>query len=177
MNIVLRGFLHNNGSAATDRASTKSGLCPTLIEGLQGFFTVPYHRQNCTLRAFELFGALYMHNIDNKYPTGRDSNPVGLRLSFEPQRDRISNRNWQFLWEMIPGKHDKLNQYCFNPLTAKLFNLILHPLEVVSRWRDLQPQVSENYSDFTKWRSTLFKSCWLMSHFIFNILKMRYLMC
>ena len=32
-----------------------------------------------------------------------------------------------------------------NPLTAKLFNLNFHPLEVVSRWRDPQLQVSENY--------------------------------
>ena len=39
----------------------------------------------------------------------------------------------------------------FNPLTTKLFNLNFHPLEVVSRWRDPQLQVSENYSDLTKW--------------------------
>ena len=45
----------------------------------------------------------------------------------------------------------------FNPLTAKLFNLNFHPLEVVSRWRDPQLQVSLNYSDLTKWRSTVFK--------------------
>ena len=31
-----------------------------------------------------------------------------------------------------------------NPLAAKLFNLNFHPLEVVSRWRDPQFQVSEN---------------------------------
>ena len=30
-------------------------------------------------------------------------------------------------------------------------------------------QASENYSDFAKWRSTDFKYCWLMSHFIFVI--------
>ena len=46
-----------------------------------------------------------------------------------------------------------------NPLTAKLFNLNFHPLEVVSRWRDPQLQVSENYSDLTLWRSTVFKYC------------------
>ena len=65
----------------------------------------------------------------------------------------------------------------FNPLTAKLFSLNFHPLEVVSRWRDPQLQVSENYSNLTNWRSTLFKSCWLISHFIFNIFKMWNLMC
>ena len=67
--------------------------------------------------------------------------------------------------------------FSFNPLTAKLFNLNFHPLEVVSHWRDPQIQVSENYSDLTKWRSTLFKYCWLMSHFIFNMFKRWYLMC
>ena len=38
----------------------------------------------------------------------------------------------------------------FNPLTAKLFNLNFHTLEVVSRSRDPQLQVSENYSDLTQ---------------------------
>ena len=46
-----------------------------------------------------------------------------------------------------------------NPLIAKLFNLNFHPLEVMSRCRDQQLQVSENYSDLTKWRSTVFKYC------------------
>ena len=57
-----------------------------------------------------------------------------------------------------------------NPLTAKLFNPNFHPLEVVACWRDPQLQVSENYSDLTKWRSTVFKSCWLM-------FKRWYIMC
>ena len=34
-------------------------------------------------------------------------------------------------------------------LTAKLFNWNFYPLEVVSRWRGPQLQVSENYSDLT----------------------------
>ena len=33
---------------------------------------------------------------------------------------------------------------CINPLTAKLFNWNFYPLEVASRWRDPQLQVSEN---------------------------------
>ena len=36
-----------------------------------------------------------------------------------------------------------------NLLTSKLFNLNLYPLEVVSRSRDPQRQVSEKYSDLT----------------------------
>ena len=71
----------------------------------------------------------------------------------------------------------KTNGYIFNPLTAKLFNPNFYPLEVVSRWRDPQLQVSENYSDLTKWRSIVLKYCWFMSYFIFNIFNMRYLMC
>ena len=67
--------------------------------------------------------------------------------------------------------------YLFNPLAAKLFNLNFHPLEVVSRWRDPQLQVSKNYSDLTKWRSTVFKYCWLMSHFIFTMFKRWYKVC
>ena len=61
------------------------------------------------------------------------------------------------------------NSIVFNPLTAKLFNLNFHPLEVVSRWRDPQFQVGDIYSDLTQWRSNVFKYCWLMSHFIFYL--------
>ena len=63
-----------------------------------------------------------------------------------------------------------------NPLTAKLFNMNVHSLEVVSRCRDPQLQVSENYTDLTKWRSTVFKSFRFMSHFIFNKFKRWYLL-
>ena len=65
----------------------------------------------------------------------------------------------------------------FKGLTAKLFNWNFHSFEVVSRWRDPQLQASENYADLTKWRSTIFKSYWLMSRFIFNMFKSWYTMC
>ena len=64
-----------------------------------------------------------------------------------------------------------LKHLLVQPLTAKLLNLNFHPLHVVPRCRDPQLQVSENSSNLTKWRSTLFKSCCLMSLFIFNIFK------
>ena len=44
-----------------------------------------------------------------------------------------------------------LHLHGFNPFTAKLFIWNFHPLEVVPP----QLQVSENYSDLTKWRSTI----------------------
>ena len=50
---------------------------------------------------------------------------------------------------LVVKKKVWLPQSSFNPLTAKLFNLNFHSLEVVSRWRDSQLQVSENYSDLT----------------------------
>ena len=58
-----------------------------------------------------------------------------------------------------------------HPSTAKLFNLNFHPLEVASRWRDPQLQVSENYSDWTKWRSTVIKYCWLIHTLSLTCLK------
>ena len=45
-----------------------------------------------------------------------------------------------------------------NSVTAILFTWNFHPHEVVSRWRDPQLQVNENYSDFTRWRSTMLRS-------------------
>ena len=77
--------------------------------------------------------------------------------------------------DMSLGEH-RLDVLTHNPLPAKLFNLNFHPLEVVCRWRDSQLQVSENYSNLTKSRSTVFKYCWLMSLFIFNMFKRWYLM-
>ena len=44
-----------------------------------------------------------------------------------------------------------VSQALVNLLTAKLCNWNFHALEFVSRWRDPQLQVSENYSGFTKW--------------------------
>ena len=42
---------------------------------------------------------------------------------------------------------------------------------------DSQVQVSEKYSDLTKRRSTILKSCWLMSRFVFNMFVFTCLMC
>ena len=42
-------------------------------------YSAQYHRQHCTLHAFEQFG-LYMHNHDDKYPS---------RPGFEPGTPRL----------------------------------------------------------------------------------------
>ena len=48
------------------------------------------------------------------------------------------------------AQNDQVIVTILNPLTANLFKLNFHPLEVVSRLRDPQLQVSENSSDLTK---------------------------
>ena len=53
---------------------------------------------------------------------------------------------------VVKYEKKKLLEMAVNLLIAKLFYLNFHPLEVVSRWRDSQLQVTENYSDLTKWR-------------------------
>ena len=85
---------------------------------------------------------------------------VGVRV---PLNKSVSKCSTSIAWNILGFVN-------FNPLTAKLFNMNFHPLEVVSRWRDPQLQVSEIYSDLRKWKSTVFKNCWLMSHFNWHIL-------
>ena len=97
----------------------------------------------------------------------KHSTPCSRITSWSRARDGHVHTTWTVTIIIEP----------LSPLTANLFNLIFYPLEVLSRWRDPQLQVSENYSDLTKWRSFLCKFCWLMSYFIFNIFKMWYLMC
>ena len=53
---------------------------------------------------------------------------------------------------MIIGSNHVLNSY-----PAKLIYLNFHPLEVVSRYRDPQPQVVENYSYLLNLQILIFK--------------------
>ena len=43
-------------------------------------YCAQYHKQHCTLQAFEQFGALCVHNHDDKYPA---------RPGFEPGTSRL----------------------------------------------------------------------------------------
>ena len=95
MNIALRRFLHNHGNIATE-GSPKSGLYSTLIEWLQGFFTVHSTIDN-TVHSRPLNGL--EHCICTTLMThirpGRDSNPVP---SFEPQLNRMIHRGRPILY-------------------------------------------------------------------------------
>ena len=164
--IVWYGIFHSSyfiimhGNVAT-KGNPKLGLCPTLIEW-----------NHCTLQTFEQFraGCIFMHK-----PPSQTSDParVWTRYLWVPSHNR---KEWAIDGPTLSITFTMFTMI-FNPLTAKLFNMKFHPLEVVSRWRDPQLQVSENYSDLTKWRSTVFKYCWLMSHFIFNMFKRWHFMC
>ena len=107
---------------------------------------------------------LWWDKCDDTASQRQNSKPGGLRSSTLPI-DHIGfsqywlftserGRNFLFLWNLnataVDGRAIFLVEAgSFNPLTAKLFNLNFQPLEVVSRWRDPQLQVSENYSDLT----------------------------
>ena len=56
-----------------------------------------------------------------------------------------------------------------NPLTAMIFNLNCHPHEVVSRYRDPQLQVGENYSYLFNLRPNMYNFLSLKTHFIINM--------
>ena len=80
MNIALSRFLYNHGNIATE-GSPKPGLCPTLSSNdlFQGFFKV-HSTIGSTVHPHEEFGALYMHNHDDNYPSRPGLAPGTPRL-------------------------------------------------------------------------------------------------
>ena len=78
MNIVLRRFLHNHQIMAISRqkeARSRDYAVLLFRKTPRVLYSAQYHREPCTLNSFEQFGALYMHNHDDKYPS---------RPGFEP---------------------------------------------------------------------------------------------
>ena len=53
-------------------------------------YSAQYHRQHCTLHAFEQFGALYIHSHDDKYPSRPGFEPGTPK--FEPQSIQMNHR-------------------------------------------------------------------------------------
>ena len=56
MNIALHRFLHNHGNIATEGSRDYALLLFRMT--LSVLYSAQYHRQHCTLHAFEQFGAL-----------------------------------------------------------------------------------------------------------------------
>ena len=52
---------------------------------LMVLYSAQYHRQHCTLHAFEQFGSLYMHNHDDKYPSRPGLESGTPRLGYKPR--------------------------------------------------------------------------------------------
>ena len=80
MNIALLRFLHNHGNIATEGSPKSSRV----------LYSAQYHRQHCTLHAFEQFGALSMHNHDDKYPSRPGFEPGTPRLQAPVDTDEAS---------------------------------------------------------------------------------------
>ena len=80
MNIALHRFLHNPGNIATEEARSRDYALLLFRMTSSVLYSAQYHRQHCTLHAFEQFGALYMHNHDDKYPSRPGFKPGILRL-------------------------------------------------------------------------------------------------
>ena len=105
---------------------------------------------------------------------------ISLLYSLIAENSRFFKKTrWWFdrLFLIFSSKLNFVKRFKFKALAAKLFNWDFHPLEVVSRLRDPQLQLSENYLNLTKLRSTNFISCWLLPRFIFNRFKSWYVMC
>ena len=73
----------------------------------------------------------------------------------------------EFHWRKVRD-YNKVLVYCLNPFPAKVIYLKFKPVEVVSRYRDTQPQVVENYLYLINLKPNIYKSWSLDTHFIPN---------
>ena len=55
-------------------------------------YSAQYHRQHCTLQAFKQFGALYVHNPDDKYPTRPGFEPSTSEFQATTESNEPSSR-------------------------------------------------------------------------------------
>ena len=88
MNIALHRFLYNHGNIASE-GSPKPALLLFRMT-LKVFYSALYYRQHFTLHAFELFGALYMHNYYDKYPARSGLEPGTSRLQVPVDTNKLS---------------------------------------------------------------------------------------
>ena len=79
MNIALRRFLHIDAISRQNERSRDYALLLFRMNS-RVCYSAQYHRQHCTLQAFEQFRALYIHNHDDKYPARTGFKPGTSRL-------------------------------------------------------------------------------------------------
>ena len=100
---------------------------------------------------------IYHRNGDvDSYLTRKELNeiknhPLDVVSPYRDTQRQVSKNDFYTFVQYVQFDLKKTCQsMSFNLLIAKLFSLNFHPLEVVSRWRDPQLQVCENYLDLTK---------------------------
>ena len=82
------------GNIETER-SPKCGYAFLLFRmTTRVLYSTRCHRQHCTLHSFEQFGALYMHNNDNKYPAQTGFEPGTCRLQAPVDTNEPSGPAW-----------------------------------------------------------------------------------
>ena len=108
MNIALRRFLHNHGNIATEGSYTLLLFRMTS----RVFYSAQHRRQHCTLHAFEQFGALYMHNQDDKYPSRPGFEPGTPRLQAPVDtNDPSGPTQYKIIYQLIIWKKDTNNSF------------------------------------------------------------------
>ena len=107
MNIALHRFLHNYGKIPTEGSRDYALLLFRMTS------KVLYSAQDCMLHAFVQFGALYMHNHDDKYPYRPGFEPGTSRLQAQVDTNEPSGsvrdpqlqvgENYSFLFNLRPN--------------------------------------------------------------------------
>ena len=111
-------------------------------------YSAQYHRQRCTIQAFEQFGALYVHNPDDKHPTRSGFESSEFRATTGPNEPS--------------GQTRKLEEPLHLKQTTALFSLSDH--YILSReWRVIVDEVQNNYRGRSNGTiiSQMWPSCWL----------------
>ena len=75
MNIALLSLLHNHRQYRARRKHEVKTMTYSYRITPKVIYSAQYHRHHYTLRDFEQFGTLYMHNLDDKHPTGPGFEP------------------------------------------------------------------------------------------------------
>ena len=112
------------------------------------------------------------------YKYGPRAEIIKLLMAVDPQHIKIKRKeltkpfmkisNWK---KTHFGRYSSYKNIAVrvNPYPAKLIHLNFQPLEVVSRYRDTQFQVAENYSYLFNLSTNICQSWCLNTHFISNI--------
>ena len=104
-------------------------------------YSAQYHMRHCALQAFEKFGALYLHNLDNKHP---------IQPGFEPNPARI----WtQYLWV---SSHNPPNE----PSGPTSFYITIYHNIYLSQWNHWTECENKMASVGQSHRCITFVQCW-----------------